>query len=977
MKDEKKGISLLSRWKVSEKKKSQSFGLDKAPSNAKLLPSHGQQRLWFLQQLYPENPVYNYSEVYTFKGNLNPEFLNQSLQAIYASNTILRTSFQLVNGELISSIEPKGKIPIKEFDLSLMSSSETASRKSDILMDDASRHFDLDAAPLMRVSLLRIAKTEWTLLVTMHHIITDKWSMGLFREQLAQHYRQLCKTGAIQNGSAELQFSDYAYWQQRQIPEAGQMEYWRNKLSGDIPYLTLPTDHQFTGNTTFKGSSHVQHFSKELSEKLLNLSTHLGTTPYVLLLSIYYLMLYRYSGQHDILIGTPISVRKGKALENMIGFFDETIVLRTKLTPSMGFPELVRKVNETTLEAFANKDVPFDLLVKELKPERTLGKNPFFRGMFMYHAVPEKPSFGDEVELDYTFFNSGVSKFDLTMYISNDQGLLSSSFEYSTDLFEKSTILRFQEHYKILLEHIVQHPKSKISAISMLTEKERELFLPEKATQNAVYANFKGIHEIIEAEALKTPDQPAVTFKATTINYKELLTRADKLAQHILLHSKGKNEIVGLCMERSVDMIIGLLAILKAGCAYLPIDPEYPIERVSYMLTDSNVAAVITQNKLADIFAEYQGGVLFADDLPSENGSLIKLPQADRSHLAYVIYTSGSTGNPKGVPISHGNIINSTEGRLHFYQDNPKAFLLMSSIAFDSSKAGIFWTLCTGGNLVISEKRLEQDIDKICEVIRENSVTHTLMLPSLYKTILEFGTLSKLSSLQTAIVAGEACTPAVCEIHFEKLPGTALYNEYGPTEATVWCIAHKIEQKNIGDVIPIGKPVANAEVYLLNEALQMVPIGAVGELYIGGPGLAGKYLNNPSLSEEAYVVHPFKENTTSKLYKTGDLGRFMKDGCIQFLGRADQQVKIRGFRIEIGEIENILENYDEIEKAIVFLDDSTKGETASGNASELGTEKIIGLLESLDDEARVETLVTQIWAMSKDQKNYLLRQIQD
>ena len=920
MKDDIKGKSLLSRWKISEKKKSQSVGLVKAPSNEKLLPSHGQQRLWFLQHLYPKNPVYNYSEVYTFKGDLNPNFLRQSVQSIYTSNTILRTFFELVDGELICRIYPKGKVTIKEFDLSLLPFSEMTSRKSDLLMADASKHFDLDDPPLMRVTLIKISAIEWVLMVTMHHIITDKWSMGLFREQLGQNYRDLCATGTIQEGTSELQFSDYAYWQQSQTPEVAQMDYWKNKLSGDIPYLKLPTDHEFTGNNTFKGSSHMQSFSPELSEKLLNLSIQLGTTPYVLLLSVYYLMLYRYSGQQDILIGTPISMRKGKVLENMIGFFDETIVLRTKLSPGMGFPELVGKVNETTLEAFANKDVPFDLLVKELKPERTLGINPFFRGMFMYHAVPEKPSFGPEVEVDYTFLNSGVSKFDLTMYISNDHGLLSSSFEYSTDLFEKATILNFQEHFKILLENIVQHPKEKISGIMMLTDSEREVLLPKKTIENEIYTEFSGIHEIITAIGNKMPDHPAVTFKDNVITYRELLTKADKLAQDILQHSKGENEIVGLCMERSVEMIIGLLAILKAGCAYLPIDPEYPIERVSYMLTDSKVPLVITQNELADIFTEYKGGVIFADDLPSENSITIKLPEANREHLAYLIYTSGSTGKPKGVPISHGNIIFSTEGRLLFYPDNPDAFLLLSSISFDSSKAGIFWTLCAGGNLVIAEKRLEQDIAELGEVIYRNSVTHTLMLPSLYKTILNHSDISQLDSLKTVIVAGEECSLSTCVVHFKKMPAVALYNEYGPTEATVWCIAHRIteDQKNKAP-IPIGKPVGYAEIYILNEEFQLVPIGAEGEIYIGGPLLAQGYLNDLERTAKSFIDHPFDKNSKKKVYKTGDLGRYNRKGEIEFLGRVDQQIKIRGFRVELEEIERVITEDPMIEEVAVIV----------------------------------------------------------
>ncbi len=430
-------------------------------------------------------------------------------------------------------------------------------------------------------------------------------------------------------------------------------------------------------------------------------------------------------------------------------------------------------------------------------------------------------------------------------------------------------------------------------------------------------------------------------------------------------------------VDRSVEMIVGLVAILKAGCAYLPIDPEYPSQRIAFMLEDSRVPLVLTQKEQLSNFEDFKGIKLLLENEDESVENFKGFPEVDKADLAYVIYTSGSTGKPKGVPITHGNIINSTEGRLTFYPENPTAFLLMSSVAFDSSKAGIFWTLCTGGTLVISEKRLEQDIDKLSEVIERNSVSHTLMLPSLYKMLLEYADLSKIQSLTTVMVAGEACPISLCELHFKKLPNVSLYNEYGPTEATVWCIAHQIRKENLGDVVPIGKSVAGAEVYLLNENHDLVPIGAIGEIYIGGPGLAGSYLNRPELTDLAYINHPFEQGDEKKLYKTGDLGRYFKDGSIEFLGRADQQVKIRGFRIELDEIKKVVTQHSMIESAVVIIKAPSEAIDVDVDVAKLtDSNEITSYIDKFLSDKEAEELIDYVQSLKEEEKTYWLGQIQ-
>ena len=977
MQDNNGKKSLLNKWKESKKKSSLNFNIPKAPDDAIIPASHGQQRLWFLQQLYPKNPVYNYSDHYSFRGNLQPELLKSSIQIIFKNNTVLRAYFVLENGILIQKTSTETQILFEEHDLSTLESGEKDKRKKEILLADAGKHFDLDRAPLMRAVLIKLSEDAWDLLITIHHIITDKWSMGLFREQMANNYRSLAAGEKEVGQMPEIQFSDYAYWQKNQELDVEQLTYWKQKLSGEIPSLNLPADRAFTGTRTFEGAPLRKDFTEEQSKKIMALSKELNTTPYVLLMSVYLLMLYKYSGQKDILIGAPIAIRKGKDIEDLIGFFDETIVLRTIFDTQTTFTELVQKVKKTVLEAFSNSDVPFDLLVKELKPERSAGETPFFRGMFMYHDIPETPSFGPEVHMTYELLNSGVSKFDLTMFVSNEDNHLSSSFEYSKELFDEETILRFHENYRTILDHILAKPEQKICDVSMLKEKELNVLLPQKGGNTASYEKYSSIHEIINEAGIQNPDKPAVVHNKESITYSELLHRANGIATEILKFTEGKNHIVGLCLNRSVDMIVGMLAILKAGCAYLPIDPDYPEERLRFMLQDSKVPLVITHNELSSIFKSFEGPKLFIEEFDALNDVHIAgLPTVSRKDLAYVIYTSGSTGKPKGVPITHANIIISTAGRLDFYSDTPEAFLLMSSISFDSSKAGIFWTLCTGGTLVIAQKRLEQDIEQLGGVIKKNSVTHTLMLPSLYKTILEFSDSNVLRSLDTIIVAGEACTSEVCTAHFEKLPEAKLYNEYGPTEATVWCIAHRVlkeEQHNA--VIPIGKAVANAEIYILNEDMELAPIGASGEIYIGGPGLSGAYLNNPVLTAGAYRDNPFKKHGDSKLYKTGDKARYTKKGTIEFLGRVDHQVKVRGFRIEPGEIERVLAEQPEVEKAIVLLENSKSNLFADTISTPEMTE-INAYLKKIGDKEQINAIINSIEGLADDEKKYLTGQLE-
>lgn len=936
--------SLLGQWKDKKKNEGTSNTLGKVPDGVSIPLSHSQQRLWFLQQLYPDNPFYNYSEQYRFSGDLQVDHLLHALEMVFRNHDILRTVYGLEDGKPFMRITSEPGISVARHDLR-SSAATTDSAFQRIRDADANHSFDLSESPVALLSVIRTKEDEHLVILTLHHIATDKWSMNLLRSEWADYYQALCKGITPEPKRPEVQYPDFAYWQRNRPIKWEQLDYWRGKLSGDIPMIDLPTDHPRPRESTFAGqSSEIRYFSAETSTALLRSCKKLGVTPYVFFLSVYYLFLHRYTGQSDILIGSPISNRDQKSLENTIGFFNDTIVLRTEIPSESTFLDWVRAVKKSTLEAFSNKDVPFDFLVRELRQERSLSVNPFFQVMFLYYSVSEPVSFGEDLEVDYEFYNPGVSKFDLTFDVAEENGMLSFAFEYSTELFRPKTIARFQDQIALLVEGAVAAPEMSISEIEMLSGDEKELLLPKKQVRMDSFDEFTGIHQCIERMAAQRPDATAVTFQDIRMTYGELDAKSHVLGVQILKKTEGRNEVVGLCVERSLEMIVGLLAILKAGCAYLPIDPKYPVRRVDYMLKDADIKVLVTQRELSPLFEKTEIDRVTVDDIDTTKDiPEIEMPIPKKDDLAYVIYTSGSTGRPKGVPITHSNILNSTAGRLDFYPENPQVFLLLSSISFDSAKAGIFWTLCTGGNLIVTEDRMEQDMVKMADTIRQNGVTHMLLLPTLYQLILEHTDTSKLQSLTTVMVAGEACTPSLRENHFDTLPDIGLYNEYGPTEATVWCIAHKIGQNDPAAHVPLGRPVANSEIYLLDTTMNLVPFGATGEIHIGGAGLSRGYLNRPELTAKAFVDNPFSTHSGHKLYKTGDLARYNADGDIEFLGRSDQQIKIRGYRVELEEIEKAIRAVAEAAQVVVLAEGD--GSTPIRIAAYLTADKAIEIGE--------------------------------
>lgn len=960
--------SLLSRWKNRSNKSAIKSEISKIPNGVAIPLSREQKRLWFLQQLNPNNSFYNYSELYRLEGKVDVALFEKSIRIIEEKHDILRSTYHVRNGVPAVEVSESSQSKFIYHDLSNQTS-EVASKKTDeFIKKYASHTFRLSDETLLRSTIIKVAQESYLYLIVMHHIITDKWSMKVFRKELAYYYECLIQGKQPVIEKLEIQYANYAYWQGNQPLNDEHLTYWKDKLAGDIPTLNLSTDHPKKAQPSYKGTFDKNYYDRDTSNAFFTLCKKMDATPYITMLSVYYILLQKYSGQQDILIGTPITKREQTSLENLIGFFNDTLVLRTTVRNSFSFKELVQEVKKTTLDAFSNKDISFDTLVKTLKPERSLSVHPFFQVMFLYHKVPETPSLGSDIKISYEPYDAGVAKFDLTLYISEDQGSLMSLMEYETDLFEATTIARMHAHFELILKTVIQNPEQILFTLSIETQEEAIFYKTQELPIRSYNIPHQGIHELIIAQAQEKPDAIALNFENQRVTYKDLDKRSTQIANYLLTVGIKKNDIVGLCIDRSTEMIIALVGILKAGAAYLPLDPEYPAERISYILDNAFAKALLTQQKLATNFNNLKAPILTLEAAEiAEIKTECALPAIEKADLAYVIYTSGSTGKPKGVPISHGNIMNSTLARTDFYGSDPSVFLLMSSISFDSSKTGIFWSLCTGATLVISEKHLEQDINRLEHTIKSHNVSHTLMLPSLYAQLIQYGDAPALKSLGTVIVAGEACSPQLVRSHFEIAPDIHLYNEYGPTESTVWCIAHKIQQKDaFRSIVPIGKPIKNLHAYILNDSLQKVPYGVAGELYIGGLGLASGYLNDTEKTKNAFVQNPFDNDGSERLYKTGDLARYTADGTIEFLGRKDQQVKVRGYRIELDEIEQLLHAHQEVSQAVVTVKNDIDTinweeledvnmenllQLVSNHITENEANEILNSIESLPEEA--------------------------
>ncbi len=893
--------------------------------------SWAQERLWFLNQLEGTSATYNMPAALSITGNLVIKALEQALSEIINRHEVCRTSFRTVNGTPTQVIHPNSTINIDVVDLQQYPEPQRETILEQLIQEEATTPFDLEVAPLIRCKLWQLDTTDYVLVLTMHHIVSDGWSMGILIEELSSLYQASCAGEPSPLPELAIQYADFAKWQRQWLsPEIleSQLNYWKEALEDAPELLQLPTDYPRPHIQSYQGSSADFSLSSEISSKLQQLSRNSGTTLFMTLQAAFATLLYRYSGQSDILIGSPIANRNRREIERLIGFFVNTLVLRTRFEDNPSFQELLTQVRETTLRAYEHQDVPFEQVVGALQPERSLSHAPLFQVMFVLQNAPMGKLDLPGVSLSQFNQQSTVAKFDLTLSMrETDQGLV-GTWEYNRDLFDGSTIARMATHFQNLLSAIVENPQISVGELPLLSEEERHQLLVSWNDTTSVYPKEKCIHQLVSEQVEKTPDAIAVVFGQEQLTYQQLNQRANQLARHLQTMGVGPEVLVGICVERSLEMVVGLLGILKAGGAYVPLDPNYPGQRLSYMLADSGVEVLLTQSSLLKSLPQNQAQVVCLDsDWPAiEQYSGDNLDVGVHSeNLAYVIYTSGSTGQPKGVLVEHKNLVHSTTARLSYYNDTLHGFLLLSSVAFDSSVAGIFWSLCCGGSLIVPRQNYLLEPLSIAKFIAKYQVSHLLCIPSYYAQLLDHNSRQQLATLSTAIVAGESCPKTLLELTNQLVPNVSIFNEYGPTEATVWSSVYSSQDKESESWLPIGRPIANTQIYILDKHLEPVPIGVPGELYIGGDGLARGYLNRPELTKEKFITNPFCNSFSERLYKTGDLARYLPDGNIEFLGRIDNQVKIRGFRIELGEIEAVLSSHPDIQQTVVIATEDIPG----------------------------------------------------
>ncbi len=885
--------------------------------------SYAQQRLWFLDQLEPQRSIYNIPESHYFEGALNLEALERSLSEIVRRHEILRTTFASVAGEPMQVIAAAEPLRLEVIDLSRLPAPERENEAQRLANEEAQQPFDLALGPLLRVKLLRLAEAEHVLLLTMHHIVADGWSIGVLERELTALYAAYSAGQSSPLEELTIQYADFALWQrewlQGEVLEK-QLGYWREQLGGELPVLELPTDRPRPARQTYRGAVAGLELSEAVSRRLQEISRESGATRFMTLLAAFNVLLWRYSQQSEILIGTPIANRNRAEMDDLIGFFVNTLVIRTRLNGELSFRELLEQVRETTLGAYEHQDMPFEMLVEELQPERSLSRQPVFQVMFALQDEEELKLAG--LELSWLQTEIQVVKFDLTLTMAETEGKLGGGIIYNIDLFDAATIKRMARQLELLLEAIVANPQQRLSELPLLTAAEQQTLADWNQTQRE-YADDVCIHELFERQAQDTPEAVALVFNEERLTYRELNCRANQVARYLRGVGVGAEVLVGILVERSVELVVAVLGILKAGGAFVPLNPTYPEKRLRFMLDDAGLSILLTQKSLLTRLPAEQNCTAICLDsgwahIAAQSAENLN-PAVTPNNLAYVIYTSGSTGQPKGVLIQHRGVLNLAAAQAEAFAVSAESRVLQfASISFDAIVSEIFKTLLTGATLCLATAESLLPVEPLLNLLRTQSITMVTLPPSVWAVLPG----ESLPALHTAISAGEPCSAEIAAAWGAE--GRRFLNAYGPTEVTVCATISECLDGSCRP--PIGRPIANTEVYVLDANLRPVPIGVVGELYVGGVGLARGYLRQPALTAERFVPHPFSGQPGARLYRTGDLARYWKDGNLEYLGRIDQQVKMRGFRIELGEIENALAAHPAVRDVVVLVREDVPGD---------------------------------------------------
>jgi amino acid adenylation domain-containing protein len=889
--------------------------------------SFAQERLWILDQLAPGNPFYNINSSVRLSGALRNAALEQSLNEMLRRHEVFRARIEKIDGRPVQRIVSELNLPLPLVDLSELHERERQAVVQQIAEQQVSHGFDLASGGLLRVLLVRLATDEHWFISTMHHIVSDGWSMAVFVREIGRLYEayEAGEPSALQE--LPVQYGDYAVWQREWLSGPvleEQVNYWKQQLSGAPAVLELPTDRVRSGVQSHRGGGERVELSSELRERLEELSRHEGVTLFMTLLAVWQVLLHRYTNQHDVVVGTPIAGRTRGEVEGLIGFFANTLVLRTEISGELSFRELLKRVREVCLGAYSNQDLPFEKLVEELQPERSLSHNPLVQVLFGLRDTISHGMKLPRLTMTPCELESSTAKFDLTIDVETTPTGLKCTAEYNADLFDRARIGRMLEHFETLLQGVVANVDQPVSLLPLLSGSEQTEFAAAWHAAQRDFNRDECVHELFERQVHESPDSVAVSIGDAQLTYRELNERSNQLARYLLSLGVGPESLVGLALDRSLEMIIGLFGVLKAGAAYLPLDPDYPQSRLNYMMEDAQVQVVLTHSHLLErtalghkvVCLDWDWETIAHHDRSSLNTTV------DRQQLAYIIYTSGSTGGPKGVMVTHGSLTNLLHSmREHLSITASDRVLGITTLSFDIAAVEMFAPLIAGACLELVNREELLSPLKLREHLEESSVMQAT--PSLWRMLVESGEWSRRGPYKL-LAGGEAMSRQLAQQLAER--GDTVWNGYGPTETTIYSSIDEVNGEGEGTYESIGRATANTQLYILDHWLQPAPKGVTGELYIGGAGVSRGYFRRPDLTAERFIPNRFSETPGARCYNSGDLARFLADGRVEYLGRADHQVKVRGHRIELREIESMLAQHEQVRAAAVVTREAGNGD---------------------------------------------------
>ena len=930
------GINALSPEKraVLERKMDQRLA-NRIPKRSPHVPtslSFAQQRLWFLEQLEPGAATYNVARSIHLSGALQVAPLERALAQLVSRHEVLRTTFELQHGEPVQVVHASIEVLVPVVDLRGLDEAQRTRQVSRWSEEEACGGFDLTRGPLLRVRLLRLGDERWVLLLTLHHIVCDGWSMGVLFRELGALYEAALRGGSAELEALPIQYADYALWQRDwmsgEVLER-EVSYWREQLGGSLPVLELLGDRARPAVQSHRGAAISFQLSAGLSEGLRGLARAEGVTLYMVLLSGFKALLHRYTGQTDLLVGSPIANRTRVEVEGLIGFFVNTLVLRTEVEGGMSFRELLSRVRAVALGAYSHQELPFEKLVEVLEPQRSRAHAPLFQTLFALQNMPRSPLTLPGIETrDWRRRNASAQRkmFDLSVFVFDDaDDVLRGRIEFNTDIFDAATVERMAGHFERLLGGAVSQPTLRLSQLPLLSDAEREQVLVDWNTTARGYPRDGSLSALFEAQVLRTPHAVALWCAGEGVSYEALNARANRLAHWLRAEGVGAETPVGLCLGRGVELVVAMLAVLKAGGAYVPLDPSYPLARIEFMLGDVGAQWVLTEQRLREVLPLGHGvQAVCLDTMAPElacqaqhNLDVVVAPE----QLAYIIYTSGSTGQPKGVAVPHRGVINVLSAMAQTPGlEASDTLLAVTSLSFDIAALELLLPLIVGARLAIAPSAVTRDGAQLAALMKKVSATVMQATPATWRMLLAARWQGR--STLKVLCGGEALPVKLANELLNHSAG--VWNLYGPTEATIWSLMHKVRSGE--SPVPIGRPICNTEVYVLDESGSPVPVGVAGELFLGGDGVARDYHNRPELTAMQFVPHPFNDNAGARLYRTGDRVRYRRDGVLEFLGRTDQQVKLRGYRIELGDVEAAISTHRDVRAAVARVDTTPAGD---------------------------------------------------